>query len=95
MGYRAHLDAVLGAHASRRRQRPVPHRETVWKARHEQVRVAGAQLDRTEEAVLGDAEEVLEVRLLCGWARVLVLGSWVGNRVTHGLGQLIVAQTLM
>ena len=45
---------------------PVPHGEAVGQPRHEQVRVAAAQLDGAEEAVLRDAEQVLEVRLLCG-----------------------------
>jgi len=60
----SHLDAVFGAHAGRRRQRPVPDGEAVRQPRHEQVRVAGAQLDRAEEAVFRHSEQVLKVRLL-------------------------------
>ena len=65
VGRVAHLDAVLGAHAGGRRQRPVPDGEAVGQARHEQVRVAAAQLDGAEEAVLRHAKEILKVRLLC------------------------------
>jgi len=64
------LDAVLGAHAGRRGQGPVPDGEAVRQPRHEQVRVAGAQLDRAEEAVFRNAEQVLEVRLLCAGLRL-------------------------